>query len=407
MIAPNEIFTTAIKAIRTNRTRSILTTLGIIIGVAAVIAALAVGEGTNKVIDEQISSFGSNFIMVFPDRGGNSSNKDRIAFLTLSDAQAIEREVSGIEAISPVVDLSANLIYKNSNWSSDVSGVGSSHINVTDFKISSGRNITETDIKQSAKVAVLGSTVVEKLFYTGFNPIGEVIRIDKVPFKVVGVLESKGISSMGLDQDDFVLVPLTAAQKRLVRFSTPGRINYIYVKAVSMDALNYVQHETELVLREKHRIKRGEDDDFAVRNVTQMLEARRQANQTLTFLLYTIALISLLVGGIGIMNIMFVSVTERTKEIGIRLAIGATQNDIKVQFLVESSVLSMFGGAIGILLGFALGYVLATFVGVIPIFSLSSLLISFFFSAAVGIGFGYYPASMASSMNPIDALKYE
>lgn len=407
MIAPYEIFSTAIKAIKTNKTRSILTSLGIIIGVAAVIAALAVGAGTNKVIDEQMSAFGSNFIMVFPDRSGKSSTQNKASYLTYSDSQAIEREVSGIEAISPVVDTTANLIYKNTNWSSQVSGVGPRHIDVTDFKIDIGRNITETDIRQSAKVAVLGSTIVEKLFNTGFNPIGQVIRVNKVPFRVIGVLHSKGIASMGRDQDDFVLVPLTAAQKRLVRYETAGRINYIYVKAVSMDALNYVQHETELVLREKHRIKKGEDDDFSVRNVSQMLEARKQASHTLAFLLYTIAFISLLVGGIGIMNIMLVSVTERTREIGIRLAIGATQSDIRVQFLVESAVLSMCGGMLGIAVGFLLGYIMAVFAGVTPIFSFPSLLISFLFSVAVGIGFGYYPASKASAMNPIDALKYE
>ncbi len=407
MIASYEIFSTALKAIKTNKTRSMLTSLGIIIGVAAVIAAIAVGQGSNKVIDEQISSFGSNFIMVFPDRSGRSATQNKANYLTYDDAQAIEREVSGIEAISPVVDLSANLIFKNTSWTSSVSGVGPDHLAVTEFEIDYGRNITEVDIRQSAKVAVLGSTVVEKLFNTGYNPIGQVIRINKVPFRIIGVLKNKGISSMGRDQDDLVLVPLTAAQKRLVRYTTAGRINYIYVKAVSMDALNYVQHETELVLREKHRIKKGEDDDFSVRNVSQMLEARRQANHTLAFLLYTIAFISLLVGGIGIMNIMLVSVTERTREIGIRLAIGATQGDIKVQFLVEASVLSMLGGVLGIIVGFLLGYILAAFIGVSPVFSLPSLLVSFFFSVAVGIGFGYYPARKASLMNPIDALKYE
>ena len=262
-------------------------------------------------------------------------------------------------------------------------------------------------MKQSSKVAVLGNTVVEKLFYAGFNPIGQVIRINRIPFKIVGVLRAKGISSMGRDQDDVVWVPLTTAQKRLVRYTTAGRINYIYVKAVSMTALNYVQHETELVLREKHRIKNGQNDDFSVRNVSQMLEARREANRTLTFLLYTIALISLLVGGIGIMNIMLVSVTERTREIGIRLAIGATQDDIRVQFLVEAAVLSMLGGVLGIIAGFLLGYALSAFIGVSPIFSFSSMFVSFFFSVATGIAFGYYPASKASSMNPIDALKYE
>ena len=311
MIAVSEVFSASLTALRRNKTRSMLTALGIIIGVAAVIAAFAVGAGANKSIDEQISSFGSNFIMVFPDRPGRSTT-GVTRYLTYDDALAIEKEVSGVDAVAPMINMSATLVYENTNWSSSVVGSTKEYAYVQDWNLGSGRDINASDVRQGAKVAVVGQTVVDKLF-SGENPIGKAVRINKIPFTVVGVFEAKGLSAMGSDQDDFVLVPLTAAQRRLVRWKTAGRIGNIYIKGVSMEALSYIQNETEALLRERHKIKPGDPDDFAVRNVSQMLEARRKTTTIMSMLLGSIAFISLVVGGIGIMNIMLVSVTERTR----------------------------------------------------------------------------------------------
>ncbi|MCD7877828.1 MAG: ABC transporter permease [Cloacibacillus porcorum] len=405
MIAISEVFSASLTALRRNKTRSMLTALGIIIGVAAVIAAFAVGAGANKSIDEQISSFGSNFIMVFPDRPGRSTT-GVTRYLTYDDAQAIEKEVSGVDAVAPMINISATLVYENTNWSSSVVGSTKEYSYVQEWNIESGRDINASDVRQGAKVAVIGKTVVDKLF-GGENPVGKAIRINKIPFTVVGVFEAKGLSAMGSDQDDFILVPLTSAQRRLVRWKTAGRIGNIYIKGVSMEALSYIQNETEALLRERHKIKPGDADDFAVRNVSQMLEARRKTTTIMSMLLGSIAFISLVVGGIGIMNIMLVSVTERTREIGIRMAVGATERDIRMQFLIEAVVLSMIGGTIGIMLGVAAGYALSSFTSAPPVFTLMSIVLAFVFSAMVGVGFGYYPAYKASLLNPIDALKYE
>ncbi|MCC8058726.1 ABC transporter permease [Cloacibacillus sp.] len=405
MIAISEVFLASLTALRRNKTRSMLTALGIIIGVAAVIAAFAVGAGANKSIDEQISSFGSNFIMVFPDRPGRSTT-GVTRYLTYDDAQAIEKEVSGVDAVAPMINLSATLIYENTNWSSSVVGSTKEYSYVQEWNIESGRDINASDVRQGAKVTVIGKTVVDKLF-GGENPVGKAIRINKIPYTVVGIFEAKGLSAMGSDQDDFVLVPLTSAQRRLVRWKTAGRIGNIYIKGVSMEALSYIQNETEALLRERHKIKPGDADDFAVRNVSQMLEARRKTTTIMSMLLGSIAFISLVVGGIGIMNIMLVSVTERTREIGIRMAVGATERDIRMQFLIEAVVLSMIGGTIGIMLGVAAGYALSSFTSAPPVFTLMSIVLAFVFSAMVGVGFGYYPAYKASLLNPIDALKYE
>ena len=405
MISMLEITRTAVRALRRNKTRSMLTALGIIIGVGAVIAAFAVGAGANKSIDEQISSFGSNFIMVFPDRGAMSTSTTQ-RYLTYDDALAIEQQVSGIDAVAPMVNTSVTLIYGNTNWSTSVIGSTSSYSYVQDREISQGRDINDSDVRQSNKVCVIGRTIATKMF-NGENPLGKMIRINKIPFQIVGIFAEKGQSQMGSDQDDLVLVPLTAAQKRLVRWTTAGRIGNIFIKGVSMNALSYIQNETEALLRERHKIRAGQADDFSVRNVSQMLEARKKTTNIMSMLLASIAVISLVVGGIGIMNIMLVSVTERTREIGIRMAVGAKSGDIRAQFLIEATILSMIGGILGIVLGIAAGYGLATFTEAPPIFKVSSILLAFVFSALVGVGFGYYPAAKASLLNPIDALKYE
>jgi len=405
MISMTEISRTAVRSLRRNKTRSMLTALGIIIGVAAVIAAFAVGQGANKSIDEQIASFGSNFIMVFPDRSASSAAATS-KYLTYDDALAIEREVSGIEAVAPMINTSAQLVYGNTNWSTSVTGSTPSYSLVQDWEVENGRNINASDVRQGAKIAVIGKTIEDKMFF-GEDPVGKSIRIKKVPFTIIGVFKAKGQNTMGQDQDDFVLVPLTAAQRRIVRWNTPGRISFIYIKGVSMNALQYIQNETEALMRERHRIKQGEPDDFSVRNISQMLEARRETTAIMSMLLGSIAVISLIVGGIGIMNIMLVSVTERTREIGIRMAVGAKSRDIRFQFLIEAVVLSMVGGTLGIILGIFAGYALASFTSAPPIFSAGSIILAFVFSALVGVGFGYYPAWKASLLNPIDALKYE
>lgn len=405
MISMTEISRTAVRALRRNKTRSMLTALGIIIGVAAVIAAFAVGQGANKSIDEQIASFGSNFIMIFPDRSASSAS-GTVKYLTYDDALAIEREVSGIEAVAPMINTSAQLVYGNTNWSTSVTGSTPSYSLVQDREVEYGRNISESDVRQGAKIAVIGKTIEEKMFF-GEDPVGKSIRIKKVPFTIIGVLKAKGQNTMGQDQDDLVLVPLTAAQRRLVRWSTPGRVSTIYIKGVSMNALQYIQNETEALMRERHKIRAGEPDDFSVRNISQMLEARRKTTAIMSMLLGSIAVISLVVGGIGIMNIMLVSVTERTREIGIRMAVGAKSRDIRFQFLIEAVVLSMVGGTIGIMLGVFAGHALASLTSAPPIFSAGSIILAFVFSALVGVGFGYYPAWKASLLDPIDALKYE
>ena len=405
MISMTEISLTAVRALRRNKTRSMLTALGIIIGVAAVISAFAVGQGANKSIDEQIASFGSNFIMVFPDRSASSAAAVA-KYLTYDDAIAIEREVSGIEAVAPMIGTSAQLVYGNTNWNTSVTGSTPSYSLVQDREVESGRNINDSDVRQGAKIAVIGKTIADKMFF-GEDPVGKSIRIKKIPFTIIGVLRAKGQNTMGQDQDDLVLVPLTAAQRRLVRWNTPGRISTIYIKGVSMNSLQYIQNETEALLRERHKIRPGEPDDFSVRNISQMLEARRKTTAIMSMLLGSIAVISLVVGGIGIMNIMLVSVTERTREIGIRMAVGAKSRDIRFQFLIEAVVLSMVGGTLGIILGIFAGYALASLTAAPPIFSAGSIILAFVFSALVGVGFGYYPAWKASLLNPIDALKYE
>lgn len=405
MISTLEIVRIAIRALYRNKTRSMLTALGIIIGVAAVIAAFAVGQGANKSIDEQIAAFGSNSVMVFPDHSAMSSSR-KTRQLTMDDAAAIEHEVSGIGAVAPLINTSARLIYGNTNWSTSVVGSNASYANVQDWTIAKGRDLNDSDIRQATKVAIVGQTIVGKMFFNE-EPVGKSIRINNVPFTVVGVFASKGQNTKGNNQDDFVLVPATAAQSRLVRGNTPGQIDMIFIKGVSMNSLQFIQHETESLLRERHKIKAGEADDFAVTNVSQFLEARRKTTTIMSMLLGSIAFISLVVGGIGIMNIMLVSVSERTREIGIRMAAGAKAKDIRLQFLLEAVVLSLIGGILGIILGGLGGYMLASFTEAPPVFTATSIILAFVFSASVGIGFGYYPAYKASCLNPIDALKYE
>ncbi|MDR1021159.1 MAG: ABC transporter permease [Synergistaceae bacterium] len=405
MIPFSEILKVSFKALMVNKMRSFLTTLGIIIGVAAVIAAFAVGRGANKVIDDQIAMFGSNFMFIFTERSAvGSSTPPR--YLTVADAEAIERECSGVEAVAPVVETNVQAVYGSANWAAEVVGSTPGYAAVRDYKIGQGRDMLPSDVRAAAKVCVLGRTVADKLF-EGEDPVGKIIRLRTVPFLVIGVFETKGQAMGGWDQDDFALVPLTTAQRRLTRNANTGRVGNIMVKGVSMKALDYLDIQISDLLRERHRIRQGQPDDFAIRNISQILDARRKATQTMSILLGSIAVISLVVGGIGIMNIMLVSVTERTREIGIRMAVGAKSWDIRLQFLIEAVTLSLLGGSIGIVLGMASAHGLAKVMASPPIFGAGVVALSFAFSAMVGIGFGFYPAWRASLLNPIDALKYE
>ncbi len=405
MISFAEILRVSFNALMANKMRSFLTTLGIIIGVGAVIAAFAVGQGANKVIEEQISMLGSNFMFVHTERQAVSTHSTP-RYLTMADAEAIERETSGVEAVAPAIDTSVYAVYGNANWNTTVTGSTPGFSVVREWTVASGRDIQASDVRAASKVCVLGQSVVEKLF-EGEDPLGKIVRLRTVPFTVVGVYASKGQMASGYDQDDFILVPITTAQKRLTRNANTGRVNSIMIRGVSMQALDYVELQITELLRERHRIRAGQPDDFRVRNISQILEARRKSTQTMSILLGAIAVISLIVGGIGIMNIMLVSVTERTREIGIRMAIGAKSWDIRLQFLIEAVTLSLLGGAIGIVLGLSAGYGLARVMQSPPIFGATSILLAFFFSALVGVGFGFYPAWKASLLNPIDALKYE
>ena len=407
MISFVEIFRTALRALWRNKTRSFLTALGIIIGVGAVIAAFAVGEGANKVIDGQISSFGTNSVTVVRRRSAQGTG-DAAKYLTADDAEAIVRNVSGVEAVAPVVSISVQAVCGNANWVTAAYGSTASFADVQGYEIAWGRNLTQSDGRAGTKTAVLGATVAEKLF-PNENPLGKTLRISKVPFVVVGVFAPKGQSAGGfMDQDDLILVPLKTAQSRLIRwYGTPGRVGFIQVKGVSMEYLDYIISEITQLMRERHKIRAGGSDDFAVRSLSQMLEARRRTTQVTSMLLASIAVISLVVGGIGIMNIMLVSVTERTREIGIRMAVGATSGAVKFQFLMESLTLSLVGGVLGIALGVGAGFALASFTQAPPVFTWGAVALAFSFSAAIGVGFGYYPAAKASRLNPIDALKYE
>ncbi len=406
MIAGEEILRSALKSLRRNKSSSMLTTLGIAIGVGAVIAAFAIGQGANKMIDEQIAAFGSNFIMVFSQRSGSSS-QGNIHYITVDDANAIEKNVSGVDALAPLVNAQVTVVYGNTNWTTSLIGSNANYTYVQSRVIAKGRDIVDSDVHQGTKVAVIGQTVAEKLFREE-SPLRKNIRINKIPFRIVGVYEQKGQSYIGGDQDDIILIPITTAQKRIIRKrGSVDRIQSIYIQGVSMEALDYIQSETEALLRELHKIGKGEPDDFSVRNISQMLEARKKTTSIMSLLLAAIACISLVVGGIGIMNIMLVSVTERTKEIGVRMAVGAKMGDIRTQFLLEAVVLSNIGGFIGILCGIATGFGFATITQAPPIFSIPSILLAFIFSGVVGVGFGYYPAYKASLLNPIDALKYE
>ncbi|HPX56230.1 MAG TPA: ABC transporter permease [Syntrophales bacterium] len=399
----------SLRAIRINKMRSGLTMLGIIIGVGSVIAMLAVGTGASEKIKEQLSSMGTNLLLVLP--GSTTSGGLRMGLgsqptLTKDDADAVLREIPKVQEVAPVLSGAAQVVYGNQNWSTGVYGSTPGIFVVRDLSLIAGRGFTEQDVRSATKVAVLGQTVVTNLFGSA-NPVGQVIRIKKLPFTVIGVLAEKGQSMQGQDQDDIIYIPVTTAQKKIFGTAFPGMVRNIMVKVRNAEDLNAVETELNNLLRQRHRIGPREDNDFQVRNLADMMQMAEQSARVMTLLLGAIASVSLLVGGIGIMNIMLVSVTERTREIGIRMAVGAKTWDIRLQFIIEALTLSLMGGVIGIVLGIGGATILSALAGWTTVVSPLSILLAFGFSALVGIFFGFYPAYKASLLNPIDALRYE
>ncbi|HMK61660.1 MAG TPA: ABC transporter permease [Dissulfurispiraceae bacterium] len=399
----------AIKSLTVNKMRSALTMLGIIIGVGAVITMLAVGAGARQRISEQISSIGSNLLIILPGSttsGGVRMGAGTQSTLSLLDVDSILKECLSVAYAAPVHNGVAQIVYGSLNWSTAIVGTTPAMLEVRDWPVSAGRPFTDDDVKSATKTALLGQTVVSNLFGSD-DPIGKIIRIKNIPFSVVGVLDTKGQSPQGQDQDDTIYIPVTTAQKKLFGASFPGMVRTIMVKAKSPEVISDAEKQIIQLLRQRHHIAAKQDDDFTVRNLTQIMQTAEQSTKVMTILLGAIASISLIVGGIGIMNIMLVSVTERTREIGIRMAVGAKTWDIRLQFLVEALTLSLIGGIIGIITGVSGALILSAIAGWPTTVSALSILMAFSFSGFVGIFFGFYPAYKASLLDPIDALRYE
>jgi putative ABC transport system permease protein len=401
----------ALRALMVNRARSGLTMLGIIIGVAAVIAMVGVGAGATARIQDQIQSIGSNLIMVLP--GSISSNGVRLgsgAVVTLSqdDAKAIAAECPSIAAVVPTVRGAVQVVYGNNNWATNAQGVTPDYVTIRDTSMLYGQFFTTQDVDAAAKSAVLGETVAQNLFGDS-DPTGQIVIIKNVPFTVTGVLSPKGQSPTGQDQDDVILLPITTAMQKVLgaNKANAGAVGNLMVQAIGPAAMDQAIQEMTALLRERHRILPGMSDDFTVRNLTEVYAAQETSAQVMSILLGAIASVSLIVGGIGIMNIMLVSVTERTREIGLRLAVGARTRDILSQFLVEAVTLSVLGGIIGIIVGLTASLLISHFAQWATQVSLMSILMAFAFSALVGVFFGFYPARKAAFLDPIQALRYE
>ena len=387
--------------------RSVLTSLGIIIGVGAVVAMLAIGSGTNKQVQDNIESMGSNVLTIrsaTAKTGGVSMGMGSKPTLSVKDAQAIRKNARGINGVAPVMSSSKQTMYGNQNWQTTVYGITTSYLFIKNYEIKDGKAFTPDDDSNAAKVAIIGATVEKELF-GDVNSIGKTIRIGNVPFKVIGTLVPKGMSFM--DQDDLIFIPLTTAQRKVFGTDFPGSVNQILVKATSVDDSTIAQKDIEEILRFRHNLGKNQVNDFEIRNSAEFQEGMKSSAKTITIFLIIVAAISLIVGGIGVMNIMLVSVTERTKEIGIRMAIGARASDIRLQFLIEALVLSLIGGIIGIIAGIMTAGLFGLLTSRPVIFSVFPIVLSFTFSGFVGIIFGYWPAHKASLLNPIDALRYE
>lgn len=396
----------AARALKRNKLRSFLTMLGIIIGVGAVIVTVSVGNGAKSMIEAQIASLGQNVILIFSGsvtRGGLHTGWGSAGTLTVEDALAIKREVPGVAAVSPEIRTVSQVAAGNQNWFTQVLGEGEDYLDLRQWPLEEGAMFTEQDVRSANKVAIVGKTTARQL-YGEVSPIGQIIRVKNVPFTIVGVLSAKGMSMMGTDQDDVMIIPYTSAMKRVTGATTLRGIN---VQTENSGALSSVQQQIADLLRQRHRIQPGREDDFTVRNQQEIAEAATATSKIMRFFLAAVAGVSLLVGGIGIMNIMLVSVTERTREIGIRMAVGAKGHDILLQFLIEAVALSAVGGVLGIALGVGGSRLLATQMNWPTLTSTSAIVSAFVFSAGVGVFFGFYPARKASRLDPIDALRYE
>ena len=397
----------ALRSLAKNKMRTFLTMLGIIIGVGSVIAMLAIGQGSRQSIQEQISSLGTNVLMIFPQAsstGGVRMEAGSSQRMTIEDLNAIRERCPSVAYITPQVRTSGQLVNGNSNWRTSVYGVYPDYFNIRDLKLTSGTVFTMNDDRSAAKVCIVGQTVVTNLFGEGADPIGSFIRINKIPFEIVGITEKKGQNAFGQDQDDIVVAPFSTVQKRMMAVTY---IQSMLASAVSEPKIPTASQEITDVLKAKHNLGPSEDPDFTIRTQTDIANMATATSKILTILLATIASISLLVGGIGIMNIMLVSVTERTREIGIRMSVGARGRDVLLQFLIEALLISLIGGFIGISLGVIASQLIASILKWPVTISAESILMSFFFSSAIGIFFGWYPARKAARLNPIEALRYE
>ncbi|HEX7580355.1 MAG TPA: ABC transporter permease [Thermoanaerobaculia bacterium] len=408
MTKTGNILKVAFRALGRNKLRSLLTALGIIIGVACVVATIGIGEGARTQSENQLKSLGTNFLMIYP--GTMTSSGARSGFgsnskLSESDVDAIREEVASVIYVSGTIRTVAQVIYGNQNWSTSIQGGEVDWPLIRSWNVAQGQFFTDADNRAAAKVCVLGMTIVTNLFGDE-DPIGKMIRIKNIPFRVVGVLESKGGSMMGQDQDDTVIAPYQTVRKKLMGTTAVGGI---LASAASNDMVARAQEEISALLRQRHKINKGtgQDDDFMIRSQTEMLQQAEDQSKTMSMLLWSIAGVSLLVGGIGIMNIMLVSVTERTREIGVRMAIGAKGGDIRAQFLVEAVVLAITGGVLGIALGVGIQRAVAYYAHWPVLVSTNSVSLAFLFSALIGVTFGFYPALKASRLDPIEALRYE
>ncbi len=409
MIDLRTIFSIAIRAIKANKMRSILTSLGIIIGVAAVIVMLSVGNGAQISIQNEMKTMGSNLIIVRSGvakssgaRGGHGSQPT----MKKSDGDAIQEKVAAIRLAAPVLEETAQIVYGNANWSTGVTGTDNRFFEIKEWNLAYGRKFSVNDTKNASKVAILGQTVVNELF-GDVDPLGKTIRVKGIPFQVVGVLDKRGQSGHGQDQDDVVYIPISTAQKKVMGITFPDQVKMIMLQAVDAESTYTSQEEIKELLRQRHNLGANKEDDFVIMNLTQMMEMMESSTKVMTILLGAIASISLLVGGIGIMNIMLVSVTERTREIGIRMAIGAKAWDIRWQFLMEALVLSLIGGLVGVVFGLVGASLVGVFTSLPAKVSLVYVLLPFSFAGFVGLFFGFYPAYKASLLNPINALRYE
>jgi putative ABC transport system permease protein len=401
----------ALVALAVNKVRTALTMLGVVIGVAAVVTMMAVGAGAQARVSAQIRSLGSNLIIVLS--GSITTSGVRLGSgsqltVTEDDARAMEREIDGVQVASPTVRGGVQVVAGNANWATAMFGVTPGFLEARDWPVATGRPIAQDDVDGATKVALLGQTVAQNLF-GGADPIGQVIRIKKVPLTVIGVLARKGQSTQGQDQDDTVLVPLSTAKKKLLGTTQANAraVNAILVKVREAGAMKGVEQSIGALLRQRHHVQPGQDDDFTLRNLSEILESQEASSRVLSLLLAAIASVSLLVGGIGIMNIMLVSVTERTREIGLRRAVGARRRDILTQFLIEAVTVSLVGGLTGIVLGIAGAWAIGYFAGWLAPIQARAVVPAFLFAGAIGVFFGFYPARKASRLNPIDALRYE